>query len=146
MAMLRGPGRHEQGFALVALILVLAIIGILAAVSASSLVGPTLVGPIATASSTETVDPETNIVATANTTGCADELRIVQTAMDTMMAANNLTAVTVQTVATNTFSALPAGTGTRPLSPDYLRQDSTRGSYTWSASGLVSAAATGACS
>ncbi len=139
-------GRHEQGVALVALILVLALIGILAAASLSGVVAPASLSPAASGTSVPTVAPLADVVGTASTTGCVEELRIVQTAMDVMMAANNLTAVTARTVATNTFNALPAGAGARPLSPDYLRQNSTRGSYTWTATGLVSAAPTGGCS
>jgi Tfp pilus assembly protein PilE len=140
IGMLRSPGRHEQGLALVGLILVLAVIGILAAVSATS-----LVKPAADATSSPMVAPNTDLVAPANTTGCTEELRAIQTAMDVMMAVNSVTAVTAQTAATATFTALPVGTGARPLAPTYLRQGNTRGSYTWTAGGLVSAATTGGC-
>jgi hypothetical protein len=63
-----------------------------------------------------------------------------------MLAKNNITGVAAQGGATNTFTALPTGTGTEPLSPNFLRQANTKGSYTWNAAGLVSAAATGGCS
>jgi hypothetical protein len=66
--------------------------------------------------------------------------------MDAMMAKNNITGVAAQAAATDTFSALPTGTGAESLSPNFLRQTTTKGSYTWSAAGLVSAAATGGCS
>jgi len=102
----------------------LSLLGILAAVVTSSLVG---------------------LTATAKTNACAEELRTVQTAMDAMLAKNNITSVTAQASATNTFTALPVGTGTEPLSPNYLRQSTTKGSYTWTAAGLVSAAGTGGC-
>jgi hypothetical protein len=62
-----------------------------------------------------------------------------------MLAKNNIVAVTAQAAATNTFTALPVGTGTEVLSPNYLRQAQTKGSYTWTAGALVSAAATGGC-
>ena len=65
--------------------------------------------------------------------------------MDAMLAKNNIVAVTAQAAATNTFTALPAGAGTTPLSPTFIRQATTKGSYTWTAAGLVSAAATGGC-
>jgi Tfp pilus assembly protein PilE len=141
IGMPRGRGRNEDGLALVALILVLAIVGILAAVSATS-----LVKPAADATSSAMVAPNANLVAPANATGCSEELRAVQTAMDVMMAVNSVTGVTAQTVATATFTALPVGSGVRPLAPTYLRQGNTKGSYTWTASGLVSAATTGGCS
>jgi len=122
---LRRTNRDERGFTLVELLVVVTILGILAAVVTSSLVG---------------------LTATAKTNACAEELRTVQTAMDAMLAKNNIVGVTAQAVATNTFTALPVGAGTEVLSPNYLRQATTKGSYTWTAGGLVTAAATGGCS
>lgn len=121
---LRRMHRDERGFTLVELLIVVTILGILAAVVTTSLVG---------------------LTATAKTNACAEELRTVQTAMDAMMAKNNIVGVNAQAAATNTFTALPTGAGADPLSPDYIRQAQTKGSYTWTASGLVSAAATGGC-
>lgn len=117
--------RDTRGFTLVELLVVVTILGILAAVVTTSLVG---------------------LTGTAKTNACAEELRTVQTAMDAMMAKNNIVAVAAQAGATDTFSALPTGTGTEFLAPNYLRQSTTKGSYTWTATGLVSAAATGGCS
>ena len=114
---LRRTHRDERGFTLVELLIVVTILGILAAVVTTSLVG---------------------LTATAKTNACAEELRTVQTAMDAMMAKNNITAVTAQGAATNTFTALPVE---GPLSPNYLRQATTKGAYTWNAQGAVSAVA-----
>lgn len=125
MRFLARTHRDNRGFTLVELLVVVTILGILAAVVTTSLVG---------------------LTGTAKTNACAEELRTVQTAMDAMMAKNNITTVTAQAAATNTFSALPAGAGATPLSPNFLRQTTTKGSYTWTAAGLVTAAATGGCS
>ena len=59
--------------------------------------------------------------------------------MDAMMATKNITTVTAQAAPTNTFTALPVGAGTDFLSPNYLRQATTKGSYQWTAAGLVTA-------
>ncbi len=124
MRFLTRTHRDNRGFTLVELLVVVTILGILAAVVTTSLVG---------------------LTGTAKTNACAEELRTVQTAMDAMMAKNNITAVAARTTDTNTFSALPTGTGAQPLSPNYLRQTTTKGSYRWTAAGLVTAGTTGGC-
>ncbi len=125
MRFLTRTHRDTRGFTLVELLVVVTILGILAAVVTTSLVG---------------------LTGTAKTNACAEELRTVQTAMDAMMAKNNITVVAARTTDTNTFSALPTGTGAEPLSPNYLRQTTTKGSYRWTAAGLVTAGTTGGCS
>ena len=114
--------RDERGFTLVELLIVVTILGILAAVVTTSLIG---------------------LTATAKTNACAEELRTVQTAMDALMAKNNLTAVTAKGAADNDMTTV-VGAG-EALSPNYVRQPTTKGTYSWTAAGAVAAGGTGGC-
>jgi prepilin-type N-terminal cleavage/methylation domain-containing protein len=123
MTRLRGL-RDERGFTLVELLIVVTILGILAAVVTTSLIG---------------------LTATAKTNACAEELRTVQTAVDALMAKNNITAVTAVAAPGSTDMTTVIGGG-EALSPNYLRQSNTKGGYYWSAAGAVSPSATvGGC-
>ena len=110
--------RDERGFTLIELLIVVTILGILAAVVTTSLIG---------------------LTATSKTNACAEELRTVQTALDALMAKNGITTVTAQAAAT-TDMTIVVGAG-EALAPNYIRQAATKGAYTWTAAGAVSATA-----
>jgi prepilin-type N-terminal cleavage/methylation domain-containing protein len=110
--------RDDQGFTLVELLIVVTILGILAAVVTTSLIG---------------------LTSTAKTNACSEELRTVQTAVDALMAKNNITTVTAQAAATTDMTIVVAAG--EAMSPSYIRQAVTKGAYTWTAAGAVAAVA-----
>ena len=119
--LLKRMHKGNAGFTLVELVVVIAILGVLAAIALPNFVG---------------------VVDDGQTEAAAIELDLVQTAMDVMMAREGITAVTEVAIgaAVSDFSASPAE---KALYPDYMRSTSTTGTYYWGASGNVAQATTG---
>lgn len=110
--------QSNKGFTLIELLIVIAIIGVLAAVVVPNVTG---------------------LVGEGETEAAKAELVTVQTAMDTMMAEQGLSLVTA-TSETSDMSAFPTGNA---LNPSYLRTATTKGSYSCSDTGLVTQVSTG---
>lgn len=103
----------EAGFTLTELLIVVAILGILVAV-----VMPNFIG----------------LLGNANNSAASAELRILQTAVDTKMAATNISSTTAITTATSDMTTAAGGFA---LNPTYMRSTETHGTYTVDATGQV---------
>ena len=116
-AMTKGvrKGSGEQGFTLVELLIVLAILAVLVAVVLPNFTG---------------------LLGSSQTTAASAEKTIVQTAVDAKMAAGNMATTTAITTATNDMT-------TFGLYPTYMRGTTTKGTYTCDSTGKVAQATTG---
>jgi type IV pilus assembly protein PilA len=110
--------RAEKGFTLVELLIVFTLLGVLAAIMIPSVAG---------------------VVGYGHDQSGEAELSIIQTAMDSMMAKENVSIVAVTTNTSN-MAAFPTD---HPLYPGYLRTATTKGYYTTDNVGLVSQVSNG---
>jgi prepilin-type N-terminal cleavage/methylation domain-containing protein len=110
--------KGEKGFTLVELLIVFTLLGVLAAIMIPNVAG---------------------LVGYGHTQSAQAEKSVIQTAVDSMMAKEDITTVSV-TNATNNMSAFPTG---HVLYPNYLRTATTKGTYSCDATGLVTQNSTG---
>jgi prepilin-type N-terminal cleavage/methylation domain-containing protein len=113
--------RGEKGFTLVELLIVFTLLAVLAAIMIPNVSG---------------------FLAYGHTQAAAAEKSIVQTAMDAMMAKENISSVNVTSTATANMADFPVSSLT-PLYPGYVRTATTKGTYTNDTTGLVSQNTTG---
>lgn len=117
--LLRKVRRGEKGFTLVEMLIVVAIIGVLAAIIIPNLTG---------------------LAGTGETEAAATELALVQTSVDIMMVKEGISGNLTSTSATSNMAAFPSG---NPIYPTYTRSDTTKGTYSCDTNGNVTQVTTG---
>jgi type IV pilus assembly protein PilA len=117
-SLFRKTQKGQKGFTLVELLVVFTLLGVLAAIILPNISG---------------------LLGYGHANAAATELRVVQTAVDAMMAVTDNGTMAV-TAATDDMSDFPTGI---TLYPTYLRMANTNGTYSCSATGLVTQVTTG---
>lgn len=117
--MLRRFLEQRDGFTLVELLVVLAILAVLVGVAMANFTG---------------------LFGGATTTAAAAEVAAVQTSVDAKMASTKITTTAAITAAT---SDMTTGAGGFALAPTYMRSTATKGTYTVDTTGKVTQATTG---